>query len=124
MDFVSGKALLDICAEENLSISEVMIRRETELFGVSRAECDSRMKNALAVMRESISEAKRGNTDVLGGYIGGECRDYLGYIRQCKPIGGMISRVDRVDFAGMGRSIVVIDKIFTTPKIYPKKKIK
>ena len=92
MDFVSGKALLEICAKENITISEAMIGREQEVFGVSRAECESKMKNALAVMRESIDEAKRGNVDVLGGYIGGECRDYLGYIRHCKPVGGMISR--------------------------------
>lgn len=92
MDFVSGKALLEICAEKNITISEAMITRENEVFNVSRAEADAKMKNALAVMRESIAEAKHGNTDVLGGYIGGECRDYLGYIRHCKPIGGMISR--------------------------------
>ena len=36
----------------------------------------------------------------------------------------MVSRVDRVDFAGLGRSIIVIDKIFTTPSAYPRKKIK
>ena len=35
MDFVSGKALLKICGEEKINISEAMIRRETELFGVS-----------------------------------------------------------------------------------------
>ena len=92
MDFVSGKALLEICKNESITISEAMIRRECELFGTSRAEADAKMKNALAVMRESINEAKHGNVDVLGGYIGGECRDYLGYIRHCKAIGGMISR--------------------------------
>lgn len=92
MDFSSGKALLEICEKESVAISEAMIRRECELFGISRGEAAGKMKKALGVMRESISEAKRGNVDVLGGYIGGECRDYLGYIRHCKPVGGMISR--------------------------------
>lgn len=92
MDFSSGKALAELCASENITISEAMIRRETELFGTSRSEVTAKMKKALSVMRESIGEARRGNVDVLGGYIGGECRDYLGYIRHCKAIGGMISR--------------------------------
>ena len=37
---------------------------------------------------------------------------------------GMISRVERVDFCSLGRSIVIIDKIFSTPTAYPRKKIK
>ena len=56
-----------------------------------------------------------------GAEIEAELKEAEGAV---KTLGGMISRVDRVDYAGMGRSIVLIDKIFTTPTAYPRKKIK
>lgn len=92
MDFISGKALLDICGGEKISISEAMIRREVELFGISRDGAISKMKTALGVMRESIKEAKAGKTDVLGGYIGGESRAHLSFIEKNGTLGGLISR--------------------------------
>ena len=92
MDFVSGKALLKICGEEKINISEAMIRRETELFEISRDDAISKMKTALSVMRESINEAKEGKINVLGGYIGGESRAYLSYTEKHGALGGMISR--------------------------------
>lgn len=92
MDFVNGKTLLEFCKENNIAISDAMIIREEELFGTPRDEATEKMKKALFVMRESIEQAKAGKTDVLGGYIGGECRDYLGYIEKRKSLGGMISR--------------------------------
>ena len=46
MDFSSGKALLEICEKENVAISEAMIRRECELFGISRTDAAGKMKKA------------------------------------------------------------------------------
>ena len=92
MDFKNGKALLGVCKEEKITISEAMLRRETDLFDLSRSDAVAKMKNALLVMREGIETAKKGNVGVLGGYIGGESRAYLSYIYVHRPLGGMISR--------------------------------
>ncbi|MBR0234965.1 MAG: L-serine ammonia-lyase, iron-sulfur-dependent, subunit alpha [Clostridia bacterium] len=92
MDFKSGKALIGVCREEGISISEAMIRRESEVFGAPRDETIKKMTHALVVMRESVETAKAGNVGVLGGYIGGESRAHLCYIEKNGALGGMISR--------------------------------
>ena len=92
MEFKSGKALLGVCTEKQITISEAMIQRETDVFGTPRADVISKMENALRVMRQSIETAKEGGVGVLGGYIGGECRAHLCYIENNRALGGLISR--------------------------------
>ena len=41
-----------------------------------------------------------------------------------KTLGGVVTKTERRDFEGLGRTIIVIDKVFSTPSAYPKKKIK
>ena len=41
-----------------------------------------------------------------------------------KTLGGQVTHIERCDFEGLGRTIVIIDKIFSTPTCYPRKKIK
>ena len=92
MNFISGKALIEICKKENITVSEAMIRRENELFGTPREEVIEKMRVALGVMRESIRTAREEKLDILGGYIGGESRAYLDRLEKHKALGGMISR--------------------------------
>ena len=91
-----------------------------ESFDVATARA---VTNTALLVQYLLPLVKVGGCAVL--YKGAEIEEELKAAeRPIKLLGGMISRVDRVDFAGLGRSVVVIDKIFTTPKIYPKKKIK
>lgn len=71
-NFVSGNELLKICEERNISISEAMILREEEYFGISREEQWSRMEHSWNIMKESATKALDGSVVSMGGLIGGE----------------------------------------------------
>lgn len=92
MDFISGKALIDICKNESINISEAMIRRETEYFDPSREKVIDRMKYALEVMKDSAKRALNSELEMLGGYIGGESRALNKRIASHGAMGGMISK--------------------------------
>ena len=72
MDFKSGKELLELCKEHGISISEVMIQRETDLTEVSREAVLKRMGKALDIMRESSHKPLKEPVKSIGGLIGGE----------------------------------------------------
>ena len=72
MNFINAKTLIEICENENIKISEAMLRRETEISGESRENIVARMKRSLDVMRESVAEAGNNKREMLGGFIGGE----------------------------------------------------
>ena len=57
MDFNSGKALLELCEQENLPISSVMRKREEFLVNMTAEECDQKMHKALDIMKNSVHEA-------------------------------------------------------------------
>ncbi len=72
MNFTSGQALIKICDEKNIPISEAMILRETEYLENSREEVQSKMEHAWSIMKESARAALKGNITSMGGLIGGE----------------------------------------------------
>ena len=114
-------AILDIAGKA------LHLRAEDAAYGAMRESFDVATARAVTNTKQLVQYllplVKVGGSAVLykGGDIEEELKEAEGAI---KVLGGMVSRVERVDFAGMGRSIVVIDKIFTTPTLYPKKKIK
>ena len=55
----SGKELLEICAAEQISLSEYAIRQEMELKNVSREDLFAQMKITLDAMKESATAGKR-----------------------------------------------------------------
>ena len=71
-DFTSAKELLAICSEEDLTISEVMIRREMELGGMSRSSLLERVDECLRVMEASTNRGLDEPVRSMGGLIGGE----------------------------------------------------
>ena len=91
-----------------------------ESFDVATARA---VTNAKQLVQYLLPLVKVGGSAILykGADVAEELEEAKGAI---KTLGGMISRVDRVDFCGLGRTIIVIDKIFSTPIAYPKKKIK
>ncbi len=72
MDFKSGAELLEQCAVRGMTISEVMKQRECDLTGVSMEDIEARMKDVLAVMRDSATLPLREPVTSIGGLIGGE----------------------------------------------------
>ena len=119
--------LQDTLAVLDLPGKALHLRAEEAAYGPMRESFDVATARAVTNTKQLVQYllplVKVGGSAIL--YKGAEIEDELKEAEGAvKTLGGMISRVDRVDFAGLGRSIVVIDKIFTTPKIYPKKKIK
>ena len=66
MDFNSGKALLELCEQENLPISSVMRKREEFLVNMTAEECDQKMHKALDIMKNSVHEALGASGKVCG----------------------------------------------------------
>ena len=119
--------LQDTLAVLDLPGKALHLRAEEAACGAMRESFDVATARAVTNTKQLVQYllplVKVGGSAILykGAEIEEELKEAEGAI---KTLGGMLSRVDRVDFAGLGRSVVVIDKIFTTPKIYPKKRIK
>lgn len=119
--------LLDTLAVLDIKGRALHLRAEDAAYGAMRESFDVATARAVTNTKQLVQYllplVKVGGCAVLykGGDVDAELKEAEGAV---KTLGGMVSRVDRVDFAGMGRSVVVIDKIFTTPSAYPRRKIK
>ena len=119
--------LLDTLATLELKGRAFHLRAEEAAYGAMRESFDVATARAVTNCKQLVQYlrplVKVGGCCVLykGADVKDELREAEGAI---KTLGGMISHVDRVDFCGLGRTIVVIDKIFSTPTAYPRKKIK
>ena len=119
--------LSDTLATLDLRGRALHLRAEEAAYGPMRESFDVATARAVTNTKQLVQYllplVKVGGRAVLykGAEVAAELEEAQGAI---KTLGGMVSRVDRVDFAGLGRSIIVIDKIFSTPTAYPRKKIK
>ena len=73
-DLSTGEALIEICSEKNLPISEVMIRREIERSELTRETIVAEMRHDLEVMRESVRVGIEEKQSSVTGYTGGDAR--------------------------------------------------
>lgn len=74
MDFKNAEELLQLCEEENLSIADMMRKREQEEGGVSASEVEERMKTALEIMYNAAHEPLEKDFSTMGSLIGGEAK--------------------------------------------------
>ncbi|QHQ61789.1 L-serine ammonia-lyase, iron-sulfur-dependent, subunit alpha [Anaerocolumna sedimenticola] len=72
MNFRTGQALIKLCDENNIAISEAMILRETNYLENNREEVIKKMEHAWSIMKNSAKEALKGDIVSMGGLIGGE----------------------------------------------------
>lgn len=72
MNFTTGAALLKICEEKNIPISEAMLLRETNYLEKEQDEVWKKMEHAWTIMQNSIKQAFSGENVSMGGLIGGE----------------------------------------------------
>lgn len=84
----SGEELLEICKEENISLSEYAIRKEVETTEVSRAEVIERMRKTLSIMRESATRGRMEKVYSLSGLIGGDAYKVEKYKESNKSLMG------------------------------------
>ena len=88
-EFHSGKDILDICARENINISEVMIRNEQERSSRSREAILDEMCSNLEVMRSSIKKGLDPEHIQHGSILGGDAVKLLAYAPYANMGAGM-----------------------------------
>ena len=74
MDFINAKELLELCDKNDLSISDVMKRRECDESTSSKEEIINKMKRVLEIMRDSSTLPINTPIKSMGGLIGGEAK--------------------------------------------------
>ncbi|MEG0296999.1 MAG: L-serine ammonia-lyase, iron-sulfur-dependent, subunit alpha [Clostridium sp.] len=85
-----GHELIDICKEENISISEYAIRLEMERAESSREEVIERMRTNLEVMREAANEGREQEVYSVTGLIGGDAYRLQKYLESGKSLTGNV----------------------------------
>lgn len=91
-DFATGAALIGVCEENGITVSEAMIRREIERSQRPREEIVAQMAENLRVMNECVQRSQQPGLKIMGGFIGGESQKLSQHIRTHGAMGGMISR--------------------------------
>ena len=72
MDFKNAQELLAICDEKERKISAVMLQRECDETGCTEEDALARMKTAMEIMRDSVTQPMEHPRKSMGGLIGGE----------------------------------------------------
>ena len=70
--FENGESIRRYCLENQISIAEVMQRREEHLSDMSRAEIRAEMYKNLVVMRDSVRRGLSERMESVSGLSGGE----------------------------------------------------
>ena len=93
MDFTNGKELLALCRNNNKSISEIMLARETSLGTLSEKEVLDKLTVSLNIMREAAHTPIEAPVKSLGGLIGGEGKMITDYAKENGSLcGSMLTR--------------------------------
>lgn len=93
MDFRNAEELLLLCESENLSISDVMRKREMTEGETDSITAECRMKKALKIMYDSAHAPLESEFRSMGGLIGGEAKKLDSHRRTEKSVcGNVLSR--------------------------------
>lgn len=93
MDFKTGAELLELCEKEQLPISQVMRRRETEEGETTPQAVEKRMRRVLEIMGRSAREPLERPGRSMGGLIGGEAQQLAKHRERGESIcGDVLSR--------------------------------
>ncbi len=74
MDFINAIELLDYCETKKISLSEAMLEREIELFGLSEEKVWHKMQHAYDIMKRSTHLPLEQDLKSMGGLLGGEAK--------------------------------------------------
>lgn len=81
--------LVDIAERENLTIAEIMIKREMNISGLPREEITAAMERNLDIMEEAIHEGEAGVTSTTG-LTGGDAVLMQDYIKKGNFLSGEV----------------------------------
>jgi len=88
-DFTNTEELLELCRENDMPISEVMIRREMQIGEVRRETIIENIDEALRVMNVAVDRAISDPVKSMGGLLGGEA-NRLRHLDESKAVCGPI----------------------------------
>lgn len=89
MDFRNGKELLALCRENDMRISDIMLRREITESEAEQHQALDRMRTSLEIMKKAASSSIEDPRKSMGGLIGGEAKKM--YESACKICGPVLS---------------------------------
>ena len=91
MDFKNVKELLALCACHNLSISQVMMNRECDVFETTKQKVEDKLKRSLCIMRDAIDKALKEDIISMGGLLHGESKKLDAYLKQSSLFANEVS---------------------------------
>lgn len=93
MQFTSGQQLLQLCNENKLLISQVMLKRELVLFDDNEQMIKERMMQSYQIMKASATQPLTVVRKTMGQLIGGESQKMHRYLSKNKGLcGGLINK--------------------------------
>lgn len=91
MNFSYASELLELCEKNNLTISEVMIRRELANTSTTREEIIQKMTKSLNIMKDAIKAPLKEPIKTMGGLIGGEEKKLIDRLKEGKTLSGSVT---------------------------------
>lgn len=74
MNFSTGQELLELCRENNISIAEVMLRKEAVASGLSEEAIKEKMATSLEIMKRAVYRGLNEDIKSVSGLIGGDAK--------------------------------------------------
>lgn len=74
MDFLTGEMLLELCKNENISISQAMLSRELSLGNTSQEVIEEKLSRVWEIMRHAAKTPVKEPKKSIGGLLGGEAK--------------------------------------------------
>lgn len=103
MEFTTAEELIALCGSENMTIADVMRRRESTEGELDPQTVEKKMKKALDIMRDSAHKPMSEILPSRGGMIGGEAAKLSAHAAAGKSICGSVLTKALI-FAGRARS--------------------
>lgn len=90
MEFTTAEELLALCGSENITIADVMRRRESTEGELDPQTVEEKMKKALDIMRDSAHKPMSEILPSRGGMIGGEAAKLSAHAAAGRSICGSV----------------------------------
>ncbi len=74
MNFLNGYELLALCRENNMSIADIMLKKEITASGLTEEAIVDKMKVSLEIMQKSVDRGLNEDIKSVSGLIGGDAK--------------------------------------------------
>lgn len=101
-DFKTAEALIELAYAKQMTVPEIMIQREVEMFGRTREESLAKMRKAWDIMKSSTEAPLKKPIKSMGGLIGGEAKKLLEHEKRGESLcSGLVHKAMRYAMAVM-----------------------